>query len=225
MLILVLLLFFIAGLYIYKILIRPGHMKSEHFESEYYDDCVATNLGQEFPRGCVIFLGNSLLVEFPMESIETGEKLVKYAIRGTFSDEALNRLDLLEHEPRMIVIGLGINDLLAGFDHQDVLDNMKKLVKELSTYPSTELVCLGLLPVSFEDGEFVSCSRVNKQVLLYNEAMLRLSESKGFGFVDMHPKFVDEKGTLKSELTYDGVHLTSEGYQIWTEVFSQIVSN
>jgi lysophospholipase L1-like esterase len=39
--------------------------------------------------------------------------------------------------------------------------------------------------------------------------------------IDLYPKFLDENSRLKANLTKDGLHLISEGYQLWAEILKR----
>ncbi len=36
-----------------------------------------------------------------------------------------------------------------------------------------------------------------------------------YDIIDLHSVFVNDQGTIKKDLTSDGVHLNERGYQIW----------
>lgn len=51
-----------------------------------------------------------------------------------------------------------------------------------------------------------------------NQQLKALTVSRQITFIDLFPLFT-EKGTnvLRKELTNDGLHLTEEGYKIWSK--------
>lgn len=213
----------ISSFFFYKHLIRPGQIKSDHFSSDYYNDCVTNNLEQDFPEGCVVFFGNSLMAEFPLEMVQSDYKLVKYAVRGAFSEELLRRKSLLDFHPEKIILLLGINDILVGFDHEDVVGNIEQFI-QLAQKANTEIAIISLLPVSFRDGVFAKRDHVNSEVFFCNLALKNLADDEGCGFIELHSKFCDSDGTLKADLTYDGVHLTTKGHLLWADAFSNFLT-
>lgn len=218
----VLLLICFMGFYSYKWWIRPYQIRTSHFSSDYYKDCVAHNLAKNYPEGCVIFFGNSILAEFPIEDISTPQTLVKYAIRGAFSEELNNRWSLLEHKPSKVVIMLGINDLLYGLDALHVREEVSKFV-DAASGEGVEVIVVSVLPVSFEDGVFANRDALNTLIRETNQEYADLCEDSSCDFLNIHTHFVDEHGNLAQGLAYDGVHLTAEGHEILSEVFSNLL--
>lgn len=60
----------------------------------------------------------------------------------------------------------------------------------------------------------------NANMKIFNEKMAVYTENYDYAeFIDIGGSLTDEKGNLKQEYASDGyVHLSSEGYDIWTKV-------
>ncbi len=43
-------------------------------------------------------------------------------------------------------------------------------------------------------------------------------------FIDIHPDFLNNKGEMDEKYTYDGVHLTEEGYYLWADLIRDYLS-
>ena len=41
--------------------------------------------------------------------------------------------------------------------------------------------------------------------------------------IDLYSAFANDKGFIKSDLSYDGVHLSERGYKIWVDFIKPIV--
>jgi lysophospholipase L1-like esterase len=42
-------------------------------------------------------------------------------------------------------------------------------------------------------------------------------------FIDMYTSFTTERGDLKAEYTYDGLHLSDEGYIVWKKSIQTLI--
>ena len=65
----------------------------------------------------------------------------------------------------------------------------------------------------------------NERIQNINRRLKAISNSEGVIYLDLYLLFADEQGNLKTELTTDGLHLSSEGYKLWRtalQIFKQI---
>ena len=53
--------------------------------------------------------------------------------------------------------------------------------------------------------------------MLLNQKLKTLCKEMNLTFVDLYPYFSDEDNLLKRQLTTDGIHLTEEGYTLWSK--------
>ena len=56
----------------------------------------------------------------------------------------------------------------------------------------------------------------NDHVVNVNAGLKQLAIKNKIVLIDLYSAFVDDQGLLKKEYTYDGVHLTGKGYEVWT---------
>ncbi len=50
-----------------------------------------------------------------------------------------------------------------------------------------------------------------------------LATRRGLGLLDLHEAFDDGTGALRDDETYDGLHLTVEGYERWADELEPIL--
>ena len=50
-----------------------------------------------------------------------------------------------------------------------------------------------------------------------NAAIASLADGETVFYLDCNPVFTDENGFLKADLTFDGVHLYAQHYDVWRE--------
>jgi lysophospholipase L1-like esterase len=59
----------------------------------------------------------------------------------------------------------------------------------------------------------------NDRIRQVNEKLKELTVKENVTLIDSYPHFADQRGDLKAQYTYDGVHLNKQGYDKWKEIF------
>ncbi|MEJ7826743.1 MAG: hypothetical protein WKF91_01055 [Segetibacter sp.] len=54
-----------------------------------------------------------------------------------------------------------------------------------------------------------------------NAALKDLALNRNVNYIDVYESLIDDEKKLKKEYTFDGVHLTSQGYYKWAEVLKK----
>ncbi|MFP4389138.1 MAG: arylesterase [Desulfococcaceae bacterium] len=131
-----------------------------------------------------------------------GEPVINAGIPGDTTAQALARLadDALIHEPRVVFITLGGNDLKNGLSRDAAFRNLKLIITEIQERGA--LVVLGGIKVPFWGRGF-------------GEAYRELAEETGSVLI---PNVLD--GLMgKSHLMSDAIHPNAAGYAIMAEKF------
>lgn len=115
----------------------------------------------------------------------------------------------LEH-PREVIIAIGINDIHYGTPLEKFKENYAAFVDRLLGM-GAEVKIRSILPSNYMP-EFVP---------RYNAALMKIAEDRGLTYINTYPYFDIGNGGLILEYTYDGTHLTGEGYQIYLEHFEE----
>jgi lysophospholipase L1-like esterase len=164
----------------------------------------------------VVFVGDSLTNGFPWNEWlfeETRALIVKRAIDGATLDRLVDSFESIvppnPHIQKMFIM-IGINDILAGeFQLKTFTDRYRMLLEKLLSITAPDSICiLSILPTRKE-------SLFNATIRNVNHSLQSLSESQGVCYLDLYSQFTDFTGQLDQNLTYDGLHLTVEGYQSW----------
>lgn len=61
----------------------------------------------------------------------------------------------------------------------------------------------------------------SERIVAINVALKDIAAKYKVTYIDLHSSMKDDKGMLKSELTYDGLHLKIEGYLVWKDVLEK----
>ena len=111
-----------------------------------------------------------------------------------------------------------INDIAQGKSMQDAIYNYENIISSLKeTLPKSEIYIQSVLPVS---GSYKS---FNKSVVKYNDLLKVIVEEQSVTYIDLWSEFLDEQGMLKEEYSYDGIHLSADGYRKWREIISAYI--
>lgn len=206
-------------------------------ESYYYSDAGKTALTTTYHYSTVdetyfqdaAFIGDSRTVgisdyagldetDFYCESSMTIFKVLEDT--GVTYQKTGKKVDLKEilqtKQYGKIYLMLGINELGYG-NTERYYEKYRETVEQIREWqPNAILYIMANLHISREknnmDTEFNNVNINDK-----NAAIAGLADGEHSFYLDSNPIFTDEEGFLKSELTFDGVHLYAQHYDIWKQ--------
>lgn len=184
------------------------------------------------PDRLTILAGDSISLWFPSNLLPTGRTWLNQGISGETSSGLLKRLNLFDQtRPEAIFVMIGINDLLRdGSTDQTMLDNQRQIIRDLDrTHPQAQIVLQSILPhakASNWEGRDRLLRVPNQRIEALNQQLEQIARQEGVYFLDLYPLFANPDGDLRPELSTDGLHLSSLGYQTWSialQVYSREV--
>ena len=160
----------------------------------------------------LLFLGDSLIEYFDWGRRFPDCLVYNLGISGETAGglhARLGRIFERIESPDHVFIMTGINNLAMG--DADFLDDYRDILMEISAaYPFAAIYVHSLLPVSFP---YIS----NEDIRDMNLKLGEMASIQGVSFIDLHSRFLDEKGGPREEyLLEDGVHVSDEGYRVWS---------
>lgn len=170
----------------------------------------------------IVMLGNSLTEG----GKDWAEKLGKPNVRnrGISGDVALGvdaRLyQITPHKPAKIFLLIGINDVSHDVTVDSLMTDIRTLVNHIRAQsPKTKLVLQSLLPIRESTGRWKRLQGKTDMIPQINARIEALAREKGLTFINLYPHFT-EPGTnvMRAELTYDGLHLSKAGYDVWVKL-------
>jgi len=171
----------------------------------------------------VVFYGNSITFWGDWPELLKSKKLKNRGIPG---DTSFGLLELLaatiRDNPDLVFIMIGINDLARGIPQEVIINNYKRivaLIREAS--PKTKICFQSMLPVNESFGKLKGHYRRANKIPVINDFLRGWTKEQGIGYVDLFSVMADENGRLKASYTWDGIHLTLEGYRKWVEVLKK----
>lgn len=201
--------------------------EEEYFKLPYWDQRVKELRKKEYQNGTgTFFIGDSITEGYDLYRMYGDNTIVNMGIGGDFTSGVLMRLDLVrKHQPKKIFLMIGINDILKNVPMDVIQKRYGEIIDKIrSESPSTELYIQSNLPTYNLGGNQSTNQPVLDLVSQLNTFLMAQCASKGAQFIDLHSHFMKD-GQLNPEFTYDGLHISEAGYQLWTQLISDKVKD
>lgn len=176
----------------------------------------------------VVFLGNSITEGWPKASpaFFVDNNFIGRGISGQTSPQLLLRFrqDVINLSPVAVVINIGINDIAQNTGEYVAEFTMSCIqsMAELAEYNGIKVILSSVLP----GGGFpwrTEIKDVPQKIDALNAMIKAYAESKGYPYIDYNTSMRDAEGAMKTELAYDGIHPTKEGYLIMEKLAKDVV--
>tara|TARA_R110002012_G_scaffold318604_1_gene537338 strand:- start:31984 stop:32640 length:657 start_codon:yes stop_codon:yes gene_type:complete len=174
----------------------------------------------------IIFLGNSITEGANWKELFPKINAVNRGISGDVTDGILNRLsEVTSSQPKKIFLLIGTNDLARGKTRDEVIFITRKILEKIKKdSPETKIYLQSILPVNPLVGEKFSGHKSKQEdIVLVNIRLKQMAKDLHLRYINLHKCFSDNKGHLKSAYTYDGLHLSEEGYSHWAKIIRKYV--
>ena len=149
----------------------------------------------------------------------SGQAVYNRGISGDTTDRLLERLydNVLSIEPKNIVLLIGTNDIGRGLPLSMTLENVEKIITDTKkACPDVNFIVEAVYPIN-ENMRDKFEKRSNKKIKEMNNEFIKLCEKHNCIWLDFTDKLKDKDGNLKEELTYDGLHVNVQAYEIIAE--------
>jgi len=168
----------------------------------------------------VLFLGHSLIEFFDWQQRFPDQRVVSLGVAGETVEGLLSRVGgIIKEYPRadLVFIMTGTNNV--AMEDFDFMDAYKEIIDRLSSaYPEAGIYVHSILPIMIEWITDEDIQRVNRSIK-------EMTGETRAVFLDIYSLFTDVGGrAVKEYFLEDGVHLSDEGYAVWTGVLEKIVN-
>ena len=168
----------------------------------------------------IVFIGNSITNGAEWNELFPRKRVKNRGISGDTSEGVYDRLDpVVKGKPAKIFILIGINDISRDVKVEDIVLNMKRIVKEIQKKsPKTKIYIQSILPVNPDFGIF----KVHEKPQLIkeiNQQYQNIAKEYNVNYINLYPHFLEE-GTdrMNEKYTNEGLHLLGEGYLLWSKI-------
>jgi lysophospholipase L1-like esterase len=166
-------------------------------------------------------LGDSHMAIGKWEILSPSAEFFNQGVSGDGFRNILERLDrTIELRPDIIFLEVGVNDLGDFRNPKEIVLGHKaiwrKLKKEL---PGVKIVVCSLLPMN--EGTYgIDLTGINAKIRKTNEMLSAEAKKANIDFIDLYGPLSDSDQQLRQEWTKDGLHLKTEGYDVWRAVLA-----
>lgn len=209
-------------------LILVGYVTFDYYKNKRYKDIFKLNAyawmnsqleTPKYDENRVVFIGNSITENWVHLRYKffTENNYICRGIGGQTSSLLLLRFrqDVIELQPKAVVINAGINDIAentGAYDPDFTFGNIKSM-GELANANNIKVILSSVLP-SNGHGWRGGIENVPQKIIELNERIKSYAQEKGFYYIDYYTPMKVEDGSLKSSYTFDGLHPNEEGYKI-----------
>ena len=178
---------------------------------------------EHITRKDTVFLGNSLTEGFDLAGHFGRDDLINRGMSGNLTQHLYYRLEeITKTKPAAVFLMIGINDILNGVKKEVIVSNIQKIIDDIiRKCPDTNLYLQSVLPVN--ETNLIGNENLNIGIYELNNSLRILCKQRKISFIDIHPDFLNDKGEMNMKYTYDGVHLTKEGYLHWAELLKDFI--
>jgi lysophospholipase L1-like esterase len=174
------------------------------------------------PRDAVLFVGSSSIVRWKSLARDFPEvPVINRGFGGSELADSVHYLDrlVLPHQPRVVVLYAGENDLQAGATAEEVHARFQAFRQGLhAALPKTRLVFIAIKPSPSRAKIRTRIDRANALIA----ATCR--EDPRLAFADVVPPMLDAAGQPRPELfVADRLHLSEAGYAIWQPIVAPLL--
>lgn len=172
--------------------------------------------------GGVVFVGSSSIRMWEtLEEDFPGIPVVNRGFGGSEMADALHFADriVLPYQPRTVVVYAGDNDLWNGKSPQQVFQGFRALVQRIHhELPETPMAFIAVKPSIARWSMVDRVEQTNALVAAYAAAEPLVE------FIDTATPMLGDDGTPRPELFLDdNLHLSAEGYRLWTSIVEPVV--
>jgi len=184
----------------------------------------------------VVFIGDSITDSWDdpkFGGFFPGKPYVDRGISGQTTPQMLIRFraDVIDLKPAVVLILAGTNDIAGNtgpMTLQAIEDNLASMA-ELARVHGIRVVLASLLPISDyeirDDKPIIrSTQRPPDQIKALNEWLKKYAVDNKLTYLDYYSALVDEKGSLKDELSNDGLHPNEKGYALMAPLAEQAIA-
>ncbi len=175
----------------------------------------------------VVFMGNSITEGWVQDrlSLFKNPAYINRGIGGQVTAQMKIRFwnDVIELQPKVVVILAGINDIAQNQGYISIEDTAKNIseMAELANSFNIKVVICSVLPANY----FPWRPQIKPadKVIALNELLKKMATENGYTYLDYYTTMVNEEKGMMQAYTTDGVHCTLKGYQVMEGLVSEVL--
>lgn len=187
------------------------------FHNYWYDSRVAYFKQLPKKKKPVIFLGDSMTEWADWNELTGLGNVLNRGIAGDITPGLLARVEeVARHRPKQVFILIGTNDISKGISNKDIVRIYKKVIAQLKKEsPQTRIYIQSVFPINDSLINRSYYKGTNIAIVQLNRELKQMADELQVLFVNVFACMLDDNQQLKKEYTYDGLHLSGNGYLQW----------
>ncbi|MGB7877617.1 MAG: GDSL-type esterase/lipase family protein, partial [Ilumatobacteraceae bacterium] len=154
----------------------------------------------------IVMLGDSITAEADWGRLLPDQPLVNEGHPGFTTEQLIAVAErVAAADPAVVVVLTGTNDIRDGHPPSWTRAHLEQLIDRLERGSKTTIVVQTILPRA---DAITAVQRANAEIR-------DLAALRGLRLLDLYETFDDGTGALRDHETYDGLHLTVDGYERW----------
>ncbi len=193
----------------------------QEYSNHYYKRMRQFDAEPAIKRTDIVMLGNSITEGGGNWNEKLGtNNVVNRGISGDIAMGVYKRLhQILPYQPAKIFLKIGVNDVSHDLPTDTIVNRIRLVIERIQREsPKTRLYLQSLLPIREATGRWKRLTGKTSQIPEINARLEAMAKEKRITYINLFPLFV-EPGTniMREELTYDGLHLSKSGYDVWAK--------
>lgn len=174
-------------------------------------------------KGKIVLFGDSLTDFYPVQDYFPDLTIYNRGIAGDTAKQLYERIEnIINLSPSEVFLQIGTNDMSNGTSVKKIAERIEKITTTIvDRVPDVKIRIISCYPISKTRMIFspLICGlRSNKKLVKLNTLLIELSKKYGYEYIDIHSHLTSKKGTMKTEYTVEGLHLSTEGYKVISNI-------
>jgi lysophospholipase L1-like esterase len=166
----------------------------------------------------VVFFGDSITDFWNLATYFPNKPYFNRGISGQTTPQMLVRFraDVIALKPRAVVILAGTNDIAGNTGPMtlSMIERNYALIAELANAHQIRVVFASVLPIHDYGATKISEGRPPAKIEALNQWLKGYCTANNCIYLDYYSAMLDIKGMLRAELSEDGLHPNSKGYDV-----------
>ena len=177
----------------------------------------------------LVLFGDSMLGNFgislikKLESNVMGLQVHNCAVGGATTEDGLKKVKYIASlGPDIVLLSFGTNDIFQDSLSPNVFLN--NLIKIINSFNGARII-IWLTPKANDINDVEGTIKFNADISKYNDEIRKYCEQNKIEFIDSLNDYKIEVGKKDPYHEEDGIHLTDEGYELFTHSLIKVLSN
>lgn len=199
------------------------HAQDSSYHNYLYDSRTAYFRQLPAAKKPVIFFGDSITQWGDWCEFLGKANILNRGIAGDNTNGLLARVEeVVRHRPAKLFILVGTNDLNKHMPATSIVANYRRIISAVQeASPQTRIYVQSVLPINNQLIGRQYYSGTNEQITALNAMLKAMAAETQVTYINVYETLLDNTGQMAARYTYDGLHLSGEGYLKWVQVLKQ----